>query len=125
MVLFLVILMGFIVLTPTLRAYVSQAEQQRTLAGQIEAAQERNAELQRTIDRWDDDAYVQSQARDRLGFVFPGETSYIVTDPETVTGEEVPVDTSQDGPVVVPQVGPWYVTVTDSIDVAGEVGNRD
>lgn len=120
LVLFLVILVAFIVLAPTLRAYVSQQEQQRDILAQTEAAQDRSAELQRTIERWDDPAFVQAQARERLGFVMPGETAYRVVDPETITGEEVETD-PEDGPVVVPQVGPWYLTVTDSIQVAGEV----
>lgn len=122
LVLFLVVLMAFIVLAPTLRAYVSQAEQQRTLVAQMEAAEERNAHLQRTIDRWEDPAYIQAQARERLGFVHPGETAYLVVDPETVTGEEVDSDPRDDGPVIVPQVGPWYITVVDSVRAAGEVG---
>ncbi|HLS26364.1 MAG TPA: septum formation initiator family protein [Beutenbergiaceae bacterium] len=122
--LFLVILIAFIVLAPTLRAFIAQAEQQRDLTSQIEAAEERNAELQRTLDRWEDPAFVQAQARERLGFVYPGETAYRVVDPETVTGEEVESDQEDDGPVIVPQVGPWYITVTDSIRVAGEVGQE-
>lgn len=120
LVMFLVILVAFIVLAPTLRAYVGQQEQQRDLVAQIEAAEQRSAELQRTIERWDDPAFVQAQARERLGFVMPGETPYRVVDPETVTGEEVETDLD-DGLVVVPQVGPWYLTVADSIQVAGEV----
>jgi len=119
-VLFLVILVAFIVLAPTLRAYISQQEEQRDILARTEAAEERSAELQRTIERWDDEAFVQAQARERLGFVMPGETPYRVVDPETITGEEVETD-PDDGPVVVPQVGPWYLTVTDSIQVAGEV----
>ncbi len=122
--LFLVVLIAFIVLAPTLRAFIAQAEQQRELTSQIEATEQRNAELQRTLDRWEDPAFVQAQARERLGFVYPGETSYRVVDPETVTGEEVESDPRDDGPVMVPQVGPWYVTVTDSIRVAGEVGEE-
>ncbi|MGC0144484.1 FtsB family cell division protein [Pseudactinotalea sp. Z1732] len=124
LVLFLVVLMAFIVVTPTLRAYVTQAEQQRTLVAQIEAAEERNVQLQRTLDRWDDPAYVQAQARERLGFVYPGETAYLVVDPEIVTGEEVESDPDGDGPVMMPQVGPWYITVTDSLRVAGEAGEE-
>ncbi|MGC0250221.1 FtsB family cell division protein [Pseudactinotalea sp. Z1748] len=124
LVLFLVVLMAFIVVTPTLRAYVTQAEQQRTLVAQIEATEERNIQLQRTVDRWEDPAYVQAQARERLGFVHPGETAYLVVDPEVVTGEEVESDPDADGPVLMPQVGPWYITVTDSLRVAGEVGEE-
>lgn len=118
--LFVVILVAFVVLAPTLRAYVAQREQLRELDDAIAASQERTASLEAAIERWSDDAYVQAQARDRLGFVMPGETPYIVVDPETVTGGE-PVDAEDPGPVTMPRTGPWYLTVWDSVQVAGEV----
>ena len=120
LVLFVVVLMAFIVLAPTLRAYVTQQEQHRELAAQIEATEERNTVLQGEIDKWDDPAFVQARARERLGFVMPGETPYRVVDPQTVTGEEVPDEPGEDGPVSVPQEGPWYLTVWESVQVAGE-----
>lgn len=118
--LFVVILVAFVVLAPTVRAYLTQQEQLRDLNDQIAAAQDRTTSLQASIDRWNDDAYVQQQARDRLGFVMPGETPYVVVDPETVTGEE-PASSDETGPVVMPRTGPWYLTVWDSVQVAGEV----
>ncbi|WP_175477227.1 FtsB family cell division protein [Ruania alba] len=121
LVLFVVILMAFIVLAPTLRAYVTQQEEQRDLAAQIVAARDRNAELQAQIDQWEDPVYVQARARDRLGFVMPGETPYRVVDPETVTGEEPASAADDQGPVSVPPTGPWYLTVWDSVQVAGEI----
>lgn len=123
LVLFVVVLMAFIVLAPTLRAYVSQQEQTRSLAAQIEASEDRAAMLEGEIEKWDDPAFAQARARERLGYVMPGETPYRVVDPQTVTGEEVPTDDQdQDGPVAVPRDGPWYLTVWDSVQVAGEVG---
>jgi len=32
--------------------------------------------------RWQDDAYAEQQIRDRLHYVMPGETGYIVIDPD-------------------------------------------
>lgn len=121
-VLFVVVLMAFVVLAPTLRAYVSQQEQLRDLNGRIEAAQQRTADLDAAVERWGDEAYVQAQARERLGFVMPGETPYRVVDPETVTGEEPTADPADAGPVDMPRTGPWYLTVWDSVQVAGEAG---
>lgn len=120
LVLFVVVLMAFIVLAPTLRAYVTQQEQHRDLAARIAATEERNTVLQGEIDKWDDPAFVQARARERLGFVMPGETPYRVVDPQTVTGEEVPDELGEDGPVDVPHEGPWYLTVWESVQVAGE-----
>lgn len=118
--LFVVILVAFVLLAPTLRAYLTQQEQLRELNDAIAAAQERTASLETAIEQWSDPSYVQSQARDRLGFVLPGETPYVVVDPETVTGEE-PVSSDDPGPVTMPRTGPWYLTVWDSVQVAGEV----
>lgn len=118
--LFVVILVAFVLLAPTLRAYVSQQEQLREVNDAIAATQERTDGLEAALERWNDDAYVQAQARDRLGFVMPGETPYVVVDPETVTGEE-PADAEDPGPVIMPRTGPWYLTVWDSVQVAGEV----
>jgi cell division protein FtsB len=118
--LFVVVLVAFVLLAPTLRAYVTQQEQLRELNDAIAASEERTAALADAIERWDDAAYVQAQARDRLGFVMPGETPYVVVDPETVTGEE-PTSSEDDGPVTMPRTGPWYLTVWDSVQVAGEV----
>ncbi|TDE93960.1 septum formation initiator family protein [Occultella glacieicola] len=123
LVLFVVVLMAFIVLAPTLRAYITQQERHRELSAQIVAAEQRNADLNGAVEQWNDDAYVQAQARDRLGFVMPGETPYRVVDPETVTGEEPAPDPGEDGPVSVPPTGPWYLTVWDSVQVAGEVSD--
>lgn len=120
LVLFVVVLMAFIVLAPTLRAYVSQQEQTRDLAARIAASEERAAVLQGEVEKWDDPAFVQARARERLGYVMPGETPYRVVDPQTVTGEEVPDANAEEGPVSVAQDGPWYLTVWDSVQVAGE-----
>ena len=35
-------------------------------------------ELEAEIARWDDPAYIEAQARDRLYYVFPGDRSYLV-----------------------------------------------
>ena len=40
-----------------------------------------NADMQRQLDLWNDPDYISTQARERLGFVRPGETQYTVVDP--------------------------------------------
>lgn len=120
--LFVVILVAFVVLAPTLRAYLAQQEALRDINEEISATQQRTDDLQAAVERWSDDSYVQAQARERLGFVMPGETPFRVVDPETVTGEES-ADAGEVGPVAMPRSGPWYLTVWDSVQVAGEVGD--
>jgi cell division protein FtsB len=71
---------ALVVLAPSLRILV---EQQREIAA-LEArviAQERAVEgLNSEIDRWSDPAFIESQARDRLLYVKPGDVSYLVID---------------------------------------------
>ena len=56
-------------------------QQERELA-QIKAQeQQKNADMQRQLDLWNDPDYISTQARERLGYVRPGETQYTVVDP--------------------------------------------
>ncbi|WP_152203657.1 FtsB family cell division protein, partial [Georgenia thermotolerans] len=118
---FLVCLVAFAVLAPTLRFAVAQQEQLRELNTRVSDATARNAELQRQLKLWQDEQYVQAQARDRLGYVMPGETPYVVVDPETVTGgqskAEAEAERRQEARVAAT---PWYLHMWESVQVAGE-----
>ncbi len=81
--------------------------------------QARTEELEREIARWDDPDFVRTQARDRLGYVMPGQQPYIVVDPEAVIGEEAQQAYEEEMGIAAP-IGPWYLEVWDSIEVAGE-----
>ncbi|UNX55602.1 septum formation initiator family protein [Georgenia sp. TF02-10] len=119
--LLIVALVAFTVLAPTLRYAVAQQEQLRTLNAQVSDARERTAALEHELERWQDPAYVQAQARDRLGYVMPGETPYVVVDPETVTGGESPAEAeAAERAAARAAATPWYVRVWDSVQVAGE-----
>jgi cell division protein FtsB len=102
-------------LTVTLAYPVRELFAQRARIGDLReqtAAQERRAaQLQQQLDRWRDPAYVQAQARERLSFVLPGETRYVVLEPE-----EAPAPPP---PGVVRAAGePWYVALWRSIEAA-------
>lgn len=122
-VLVLVLLVAFIVLMPTLRAYITQQEQLREVNAQLAEAEGGVESLQQQLDRWQDPDYVRGQARDRFGFHEPGETVYKVVDPETVTGEDPMADLVNASDARSPFGGapsdPWYVAVWDSVGVAG------
>ncbi|NMR21329.1 septum formation initiator family protein [Cellulomonas fimi] len=123
MVLFVVVLLAFVLLFPTVRAYLAQKADNERLAQQVEQARAVNDDLAAELARWDDDAYVAAQARERLAFVLPGETAYRVVDPEVVPDPTVPaVPETGSGPAVVPEdtTTPWYATIWESVRVAGE-----
>jgi cell division protein FtsB len=62
----------------SLRIYFSQAHEISATNAEIAERQQRIRDLQGELARWDDEAYVRTQARERLGWVVPGETGYTV-----------------------------------------------
>lgn len=70
-----------VLLVPNLYAWVKQEEELRSINQQVQAAQQRNADMAEKLELWNDPEYVASQARERLGYVKPGETQYTVVDP--------------------------------------------
>jgi cell division protein FtsB len=64
----------------SLRIYFSQAHEIASTKMQIAQSQAAITDLQSQITRWDDPAYVTAQARERLGWLVPGETGYTVVD---------------------------------------------
>jgi hypothetical protein len=62
----------------SLRIYFAQAHEIASTQAEIAQRQQRIADLQAEMTRWDDPDYVRTQARERLGWVVPGETGYKV-----------------------------------------------
>jgi len=117
-VLAVVVVLALAVLLPSLRVYFSQQENLRQLRAERDQAATDVDNLRGDLDRWEDPAYVVAQARERLGYVFPGETAYRVVDPEIVTGVEQDVSGAIETPDTA-AVTPWYTTLWDSIETAG------
>ncbi len=62
----------------SLRIYLDQQRDLATATQQIQERTERIAQLEDELQRWNDPAYVKAQARQRLGWLLPGETGYRV-----------------------------------------------
>ena len=71
------------------------------------------------IERWNDDSYVATQARERLGFVFPGEKAVRVQHPEAVTGTSKGTAKTKSG-TSDGKVLPWYSELEYSFKKADE-----
>jgi len=117
-VLTLVLAVAFVLVTPTLRYYLRQQEQERRLNEQVAALEARNDSLQNAIDRWGDPNYVRAQARERLGYVMPGQQPYVVIDPEVVVGEDAQRAYEEEMGYIAPTKA-WYAEMWDSIRIAG------
>lgn len=73
-----------------LREFLNQRNTIAGLEAKTTEQTDRVAQLEDQAENWQDDDYVQSQARERLRYQFPGETGYVVTDPppEAVATDE-------------------------------------
>ena len=70
-----------VMLVPSLYQWWQQERELAQIKAQVAEQQQKNADMQRQLDLWNDPDYISTQARERLGFVRPGETQYTVVDP--------------------------------------------
>lgn len=96
---FLVIILGLVVLgafvlVPTIGTYLDQRQKISALQESVQLARDQVEELEKERERWNDPAYVTSQARERLFYVKPGEIVYIIDN-------DLPEDAIADDNVVV------------------------
>jgi len=102
----------------SLRAYLQQRAHIAELKAQISERSASIDDLEREKRRWNDPAFVQAQARERFGYLMPGETSYVVL------GEDgKPLESDTDLPdssdVRKPEPQAWWGPVWQSAELAG------
>ncbi|MBE6484998.1 MAG: septum formation initiator family protein [Actinomycetaceae bacterium] len=119
-VLFFAVL-AVIIVTPTLSNYLERQAELRDAKAELESVQQHNEDLERELQLWQDDDYVRAQARQRLGYVMPGQTLYVVTDPNEGTAREKLDERVQTANRERRAATPWFVTLWDSVTMAGEV----
>ncbi|MFF3845570.1 septum formation initiator family protein [Streptomyces sp. NPDC002328] len=90
-----------------MRQYVSQRAEIADLEREREQARERVEELRDLKARWQDDAYAEQRIRERLHYVMPGETGYVVIDPAAVKQSRADLGAAD---------RPWYANVWDGVD---------
>ena len=101
----------------SMRAYLQQRSHMSDLRAQIATSQRDITTLEREKRRWQDDAYVETQARERFGWVLPGETSYQVIDRNGKPLERS--DKLTDPSSVARQVpDPWWDKVRGTLEAA-------
>lgn len=112
-----VLVLAVVVLAPTIAAFAAQRQQIAELRATVSAHE---AEVQRLHDereRWNDETFIMTQARERLYYVLPGEVSYLVIDDRT---EAAKADaTTEVSAEVTESKGDWMRTLLDSVMVAG------
>ena len=102
----------------SLRVWFDQHQQITGLQKEIADREQRVGELEDEIARWDDEAFVRAQARQRLGWVMPGEVGYRV-----IGADGKPVQTSAGSAAGsgADQTGDptWYGKLWGTVRVAG------
>ena len=110
------VILAVIVLAPNLRILIEQRQQIAALQAAVDETQNSVGELEGDVARWSDPAYIESQARERLFYVFPGDVSYLVvadaTGPTTSNGQPI------SDQIQTTQVD-WVRTLLSSIYTAG------
>lgn len=100
------------------KAYLQQRHEISATQTDIAQMQARNASLQDQVDRWKDPAYVAIQARERFGYVMPGQTAYVALD---ANGHKIASTAELGKPSDLPGRTPtaWWTTVWGSVKLAG------
>ncbi|MEU2423872.1 septum formation initiator family protein [Streptomyces sp. NPDC007851] len=90
-----------------MRQYVSQRAEIADQERQQQKARQRVEQLRDLKARWQDDTYAEQQIRQRLHYVLPGETGYVVIDPGAARQARADSGAAD---------RPWYANVWDGVD---------
>ena len=106
-----------VTLVPLGLQWVKQEQAYHSAVNEVATAQARVEELQGELEKWNQEDYIAAQARERLGYVRPGETQYVITDaPEPEEDKEHAVaHNNATGPEK-----PWAWTVLESLKNADQ-----
>ncbi len=112
-----------LLIAPYVRPWVGQRSQIAAAREEVGNLQDEVAAHEFERGRWNDPAYVAAQARNRLGYVKPGEIAYSVLDDVSAAAS---ADPRQAGVAVPHQDAgrPWYDTLWGSVRTAGDPTTR-
>jgi|SRR5215204_3891976 len=119
---FSIIMMGVLVLAvvalaPSIAAYAAQRQQIAELRASVSAQEAEVQRLEDERERWNDETFIVTQARERLYYVLPGEVSYLVIDDRTaVEKADAAAGVSAE---VTESKGDWMRTLLRSVMTAG------
>jgi cell division protein FtsB len=104
------IVLGVMVISGPLRSYLDQRDRVDLLERQLTVLEDANADLEQQASDLRDPEHQELLARERYGYVRPGEVPYVVVPPQR--------DTSEIGDSLVveePAPRPWYRTAWDGL----------
>lgn len=112
----LVVCMLAISLAYPLREYLSQRSDIGEYRARVAEQERRVAELRKARDRWEDPTYVEAQARERLRYVMPGETSYVVLEADEAPAPDGVIEKEP----AEAERSPWFTDLWHSVEAAGK-----
>lgn len=104
---------------PNLRDFVNQQAELAAVTEEVAQREQRVADLQDQLDRWEDPAFVMAQARQRFGFVMPGEIGYVVLDEPVAEVEAADPSTAAAADAARTDRA-WFGSLWESLELAGE-----
>ena len=117
------IVTGVVVLSPSLQVLAEQRQDIAQLEAQLAETDAEVLRLEDQLQRWNDRVFVETQARSRLMFVYPGDITYLVLDdlPEEVGDDDIVI--SEDIQLTQPDwreslLASYLVAATTSTTVA-------
>ncbi|GAA4371851.1 FtsB family cell division protein [Agromyces bauzanensis] len=112
-----VLVLAVVVLAPTVAAFAQQRQQIAELRAAVSAQEEEVQRLRDERERWNDETFIMTQARERLYYVMPGEVSYLVIDDRSDAAKaDAATEVSAE---VTESKGDWMRTLLDSVMIAG------
>ena len=119
---FMVIMLGLVVLAafvlvPTVGTYVNQRQQITALEQSIRLTEAQVVELEAERDRWNDPAYITTQARERLYYQKPGELVYLVDN--DLASIDQPEENARVSPEIKQTKTEWMTQFVGAIVAAG------
>jgi cell division protein FtsB len=110
------LVLGVIVLAPSLKLLIQQRSQIAGLEKSVAEQKSSVSSLKSQVARWNDPAYIEAEARNRLLFVLPGEYSYLVL-PQA--GLDVGTSTAPISKHILTTKIDWVQALTSSVLSAG------
>lgn len=111
------VVVGAFTLAPTVALLIEQRQEIAALEAEVAEQEEAVDDLEAQVAQWDDPAYIEAQARDRLYYVYPGETAYVVLDDR----DDVDAAPSSErfSPELLVAEGDWVLAGVSSVVTAG------
>lgn len=89
-ILLALVVFGALVLVPTVSGYVDMRQQIAQAQQGVDVTAEEIEQLKLERDQWHDPAFIQSEARERLFYMNPGEIVYLIQDDLPESDDEEP-----------------------------------